>query len=109
MTMLQETGTWTQVCRLTDIPRAGSRLIRHPQGDIALFRTHDDQVFALENRCPHKGGPLADGLVHGCQVTCPLHNWTLDLSTGQALPPDEGEVKTWPVKLADGLVFLAFS
>ena len=71
--------------------RAAARAASNtPQGKIAVFRTADDQVFAIEDRCPHKGGPLSQGIVHGAAVTCPLHNWVISLETGKALGADEG-------------------
>lgn len=99
-------SNWMEVGDLTEIPRAGARVVTTAHGEIAVFRTKDDTVLAVDNKCPHKGGPLSEGIVHGCQVTCPLHNWVLDLKTGQALGPDEGSVRTWPVKVSRGRVLL---
>jgi nitrite reductase (NADH) small subunit len=102
--------TYTPVCALADIPRLGARVVERPSargGNIALFRTADDRVFALADRCPHKGGPLSQGIVHGNRVACPLHNWTIDLGTGTAVEPDQGCVARYPVRLVDGLVQLA--
>ncbi len=99
---------WTLICKLTDIPPLGSRIVRPPKGgDIALFRTADDEVFALHDKCPHKGGPLSQGLVHGRRVTCPLHGWNIGLDDGEAVAPDEGRCGKLQVKLSDGEVFLA--
>ena len=97
---------WIKVGLVEDIPRLGSRTIDTDQGIVALFRSGDDQVFALHNRCPHRGGPLSEGIVHGHQVTCPLHNWVIDLATGIAAAPDNGCTPTLPVKLVDGAVWL---
>ena len=97
---------WTEIGRLEDIPRLGSRVVRAPGGDIAVFRNADDEVFAVLNRCPHQGGPLSEGLVYGRTVACPLHNWCMDLATGSALAPDEGCVPTFPVRVAEGRVLL---
>jgi nitrite reductase (NADH) small subunit len=72
-----------------------------------VFRTGDDQVFALLDRCPHKGGPLSQGIVHGASVTCPLHNWVISLETGKALGADEGAVRTIPIKVENGEIFIA--
>ena len=96
-----------KIGRLADIPRRGARCVRTPMGVIAVFRTMEDQVFALENRCAHRGGPLSEGIVHGASVTCPLHNWVFDLETGKALGADEGEVRTYPVEVVDGRIFMA--
>jgi nitrite reductase (NADH) small subunit len=81
-------------------------VVRTERGDIGLFRTTDDEVFALDNRCPHKGGPLSEGIVHGRQVTCPLHNWVIGLDDGEAAGADKGCVRRYPVRLEDGRVFL---
>ena len=98
---------FVDIASLEDIPRQGARLIRTSAGCVALFRTADDRVFALDDRCPHKGGPLSEGIVHGHQVTCPLHNWVFDLNTGTALGADEGTVRTWPVRVDDGRVLIS--
>ena len=79
---------WMQIGHIEDIPRQGSRVVQTSSGEVALFRSVDDQVFALDNRCPHKGGPLSQGIVHGKRVTCPLHNWVIELETGVAVAPD---------------------
>lgn len=104
-------GQWLAVCRLDDLPVQGSRVVRRfGQDDVAVFRTHDDRVFAVLDRCPHKGGPLSEGLVHGMSVTCPLHGWVIDLETGQARAPDEGCARRVPVRVDDdGWVYLAGS
>jgi nitrite reductase (NADH) small subunit len=98
---------WIEIGRLTDIPRRGARCLRTPSGPIAIFRTMDDRVYALEDRCPHKGGPLSQGIVHGAEVTCPLHAWVFSLETGQAQGADEGRVRTIPLNLVDGRIFMA--
>ena len=99
---------WLKICALEDIPSLGSRVVRR-EGlpDIAVFRTSDNTVFALEDRCPHKGGALSQGIVCGNKVACPLHNWNIALETGCAIAPDEGSTKTYPVKVEAGLVLLA--
>ena len=97
---------WIELGFLTMIPRQGSRIVRTDKGDIALFRTADDEVFALADRCPHKGGPLSQGMVHGHRVTCPLHNWVIELESGSAVAPDEGCTDRHPVRVEDGRVFL---
>jgi nitrite reductase (NADH) small subunit len=98
---------WVKIGALDDIPRRGARCVATPRGRVAVFRTEDDRVFATEDRCPHKGGPLSQGLVHGSSVTCPLHNWVISLETGKAQGADEGEVRTVPVKIEDGELFIA--
>ena len=98
-------SVWRDVGSLDDIPRLGSRVVEAPGGDIAVFRTSDDQVFALHDACPHKAGKLSQGIVHGASVTCPLHNWVIGLADGRAREPDEGCARTVPVRL-DGLRIL---
>jgi nitrite reductase (NADH) small subunit len=97
---------WIDIGRLDDIRPLGARVVRTPQGDIAVFRTAADKVFALADRCPHKGGPLSQGIVHGERVTCPLHNWVVGLEDGRAVAPDQGCVARYPVKVEDGVVRL---
>ncbi|MEO8883855.1 MAG: nitrite reductase small subunit NirD [Devosia sp.] len=97
---------WIEIGRIADIPRRGARCIKTPMGAVAIFRTMEDKVFAIENRCAHKGGPLSEGIVHGASVTCPLHNWVYDLATGEALGPDEGRVRTFAVDVVDGRILV---
>ena len=99
-------SNWTEIAKLSDIPRLGARILRTDTVEIALFRTATDQVYALRDRCPHKGGPLSQGIVHGGTVTCPLHNWKIDLASGEAQGPDEGCTQSFPIKVEDGVVFL---
>jgi nitrite reductase (NADH) small subunit len=105
MTVNTATG-WIEVCGVTDIPVRGSRIVRSAQGDIALFRTVDDEVFALFDKCPHKGGPLSQGIVHGRSVTCPLHNWVIGLEDGKAQGADSGCTPKVPVRITDQRVML---
>lgn len=98
---------WTLVCQLTDIPVLGARRVARPQGmDVALFRTEADEVFALLDRCPHKGGPLSQGIVFGRSVACPLHNWSIGLCDGQAAAPDEGCTPRFSVRVEGSAVYL---
>ena len=98
---------WKKICLVTDIPVLGSRRVARPTGmDVAVFRNSEDQVFALLDRCPHKGGPLSQGIVFGTSVACPLHNWTIGLCDGQAQAPDEGCTPRFEVKVESGVVFL---
>ena len=100
-------GDWIDVGPLAAIPVRGARTVPVAGGDeIALFRTGDDQVFGLVNRCPHKHGPLSQGIVHGHAVSCPLHNWRISLATGEALGEDKGCVPTIPVKVDGGRVLI---
>ncbi|WP_263771926.1 nitrite reductase small subunit NirD [Propionivibrio soli] len=97
---------WKMICRVEDVPRLGSRVVKSAAGDIAVFRTSTDEVFALRDACPHKGGPLSQGLVHGTQVTCPLHGWRLHLDSGEAVAPDVGCARRYSSKVEGGAVFL---
>jgi nitrite reductase (NADH) small subunit len=100
---------WVRLCAVDEIPLLGSRMVERPSGNIAVFRTGDDRVFALLDRCPHKGGPLSQGIVHGESVTCPLHSWQIDLESGEAKAPDVGCARRFPVKVELGDVFLELS
>ncbi len=98
---------WKAICRVDDIPRLGARRVNRPQGvAVAVFRTADDRVFALLDRCPHKGGPLSQGIVFGDAVACPLHNWSIALADGLARAPDEGCTPAFACRVAGGQVFL---
>jgi nitrite reductase (NADH) small subunit len=99
--------TWFDIGTIDEIPQRGARCVVTPQGRIGVFRTGDDRVFAIEDHCPHKGGPLSQGIVHGAAVTCPLHNWVISLETGKALGADEGIVKTIPVRVEGGRISIA--
>jgi nitrite reductase (NADH) small subunit len=101
---------FVEVCALADIPLAGARVIArpgHPNGDVALFRCAEERVFAIVDRCPHKGGPLSQGIVYGDRVACPLHNWSIALADGEAVAPDVGCAQTFAVRVEDGTVFVA--
>ena len=100
-------SNWKTICRVDDIPRLGARKVtRKNGGDIAVFRTADDRVFALLDKCPHKGGPLSQGIVFGDSVACPLHNWTIGLVDGCAAAPDVGCAQRFSVRVEDGAVAL---
>jgi len=95
------------VAKLEDIPRLGARRYRREDGAvIAIFRTASDTVFALRDACPHKGGPLSQGIVFGESLACPLHNWCISLKSGEACSPDEGQVERFEVRVVDGHVEL---
>jgi nitrite reductase (NADH) small subunit len=98
---------WKPICRLDEIPVLGARRVARAQGvAVAVFRNAEDQVFALLDRCPHKGGPLSQGIVLGQSVACPLHNWTIGLADGCAKSPDVGCTPSFASKVEDGQVFL---
>lgn len=98
---------WVHIGSIMEIPRRGARCVSTPEGKIAVFRTAEDHVFAIEDHCPHRGGPLSQGIVHGAAVTCPLHNWVISLETGKALGTDEGSVRTIPIKLDGDKILIA--
>ena len=98
---------WKVICRVEDIPVLGSRRVARPQGvDVAVFRNAEDEVFALLDRCPHKGGPLSQGIVFGTSVACPLHNWTIGLDDGCAKAPDQGCTQRFACRVDGGNVML---
>ena len=98
---------WKAVCNVADIPVLGARVVKRAvKPDLAIFRNSEDKIFALLDRCPHKGGPLSQGIVFGERVACPLHNWNIQLDSGQAMAPDEGCTQKFSVKVEDGKVFL---
>jgi nitrite reductase (NADH) small subunit len=101
------TTGWIDIGAIADIPLRGARVIRAQHGDIAVFRVADGTVFALRDRCPHKGGPLSQGIVHDRGVTCPLHNWVISLETGEATGADKGCTPRIPVKVEQGRVLLS--
>ena len=98
---------WIDVGAVEDVPVLGSRVVQAPGGNIAVFKAADGTLFALRDRCPHKGGPLSQGIVHGHSVTCPLHNWVIDLDSGEAAAPDVGCAKRIPVRVEGGRVLMA--
>ncbi|THF46973.1 nitrite reductase small subunit NirD [Allorhizobium terrae] len=98
---------WVAIGSLQDIPPQGARCVEHGDTTIAVFRTHDNRVFAMEDKCPHKNGPLSQGIVHDNCVTCPLHNWVINLETGLAQGADDGATATFPVKLEGEMIYLS--
>lgn len=99
---------WTRVCLADDIPRLGARVLRrHDAPNVAVFRTDNDRYFALADKCPHRGGPLSQGIVYGDRVACPLHNTSVELDSGNAVAPDKGCVRTFDVKVENGVVYVA--
>ncbi len=98
--------SWVDIGALEDIPLRGARKVKTRVGCLAVFRTDEDTVFATSNVCPHKQGPLNEGIVHGTRVTCPLHNWVFDLETGEALGADEGRIATYAVRVRDGRILI---
>jgi nitrite reductase (NADH) small subunit len=99
-------GEWTEIGAVEDVPLRGSRVVTTPRGDIAIFKASDGRIFALWDRCPHKGGPLSQGIVHGHSVTCPLHNWVIGLETGEVKGPDQGCARKVKCRVEDGIVMI---
>jgi nitrite reductase (NADH) small subunit len=98
--------SWFDIGPIAQIPPRGARVVRTPRRDIAVFRTAGDEVFALENRCPHRGGPLSEGIVHGRKVACPLHGWIINLEDGEAVGSDRGCARRFPVKVEKGRIYI---
>ena len=100
---------WIEIGDIDAVPRRGARVVKTARGDIAVFRTADDSVFALDDRCPHLGGPLSQGIVHGHSVTCPLHNWVIGLADGEAQGADAGCTRSIPVRVEKGKILLSLA
>ncbi|MBI4740216.1 MAG: nitrite reductase small subunit NirD [Betaproteobacteria bacterium] len=103
---MSDNNQWVEAGALADIPRSGARPLNTSGGVIAVFRTCDDQVFATGNKCPHRGGPLAQGMVYGQRVQCAMHGLNIDLAAGKAVAPDVGCVETYPVKVENGRIWV---
>lgn len=97
---------WLKVCPVEEIPRLGARVVLTAEGEVAVFRNAEDELFALADQCPHQGGPLSQGLVFDRRVSCPLHGLTLHLDTGAAQAPDQGCARKYRVRLDKGVVYL---
>lgn len=104
-----QTEQWIEVGQVSDIPKDGARVVKTHLGDIAVFRNMQDEIFALRDKCPHKGGPLSQGIIYGRSVACPLHNWSIALETGIAVAPDEGCAASFPIRLEGEKVFLSLT
>jgi nitrite reductase (NADH) small subunit len=100
---------WIEVGHIKDVPLRGSRVIETGLGNIAIFKTAEERIFALWDKCPHKGGPLSQGIIHGESVTCPLHNWVIGLETGEVKGPDQGCARKVALRVEDGVMFIAAS
>lgn len=98
--------SWIDIGTLDDIPLRGARIVKTRLGCIAVFRTAEDEVFATSDKCPHKGGPLSEGIVHGKSVTCPLHNWVFSLESGEAQGADVGQIETYAIRIEAGRLLL---
>ena len=104
--MSRKVSKWIDIGALADIPVRGARVVKSPAGCIAVFRTSLDEVFAIDDRCPHRQGPLSQGIVHDKAVTCPLHNWVISLETGEAQGADKGMVRKFAVKIEGGRLLI---
>ncbi len=100
---------WVDIGALESIPVRGARVVKTAAGCIAVFRTAESEVYAIDDTCPHKAGPLSQGIVHDKAVTCPLHNWVISLESGTALGADEGQVRTYALKVEAGRMLLDVS
>ncbi len=98
--------SWIDIGHIDEVPLRGARLVKTPVGCVGIFRTDVAEIFAASNTCPHKQGPLVEGIVHGQSVTCPLHNWVFDLNTGEAKGAEDGRIATYPVRLENGRILL---
>ena len=105
MNMMED--RWIDIGAAADVPLRGSRTVTAETGNIAIFKAADGAIFALWDKCPHKGGPLSQGIVHGHSVTCPLHNWVIGLETGEVLGPDKGCARKVTVRLEEGRILLS--
>ncbi len=104
--VVESSAGWIDIGAIDQVPRLGSKVVSTVDGDIAVFRTGADEIFALKDRCPHKGGPLSQGIVHGRRVTCPLHGWVIELASGEAAAPDHGCAHTIPVRVENARILL---
>ena len=99
-------SNWIEIRTINDIPKLGARIVKSDSGDIAVFRTSNDEIFALKDECPHKKGQLSQGIVHGKKVTCPLHNWKIKLDSGEAVAPDDGCTPKYDIKVEGDKVLI---
>lgn len=107
--MNKQKTDWVEIGNIDDIPRLGARVVSTADGDIAVFRTAEDEIFALRDKCPHKGGPLSQGIVSGKWVACPLHDWKINLDSGLAVAPDEGCAAKFPIRIENKTIFLSLN
>jgi nitrite reductase (NADH) small subunit len=99
---------WYKITEVENIPSMGSRIVKIGEIEIAIFKTKDGSIFAINNMCPHKQGKLSEGLVHEHIVTCPLHNWDINLSNGEALGNDSGCTNVYEYKIENNIIYLNF-
>ena len=109
ITAIKQTENWVEIGSISDIPLRGARQVRYGQSYIAIFRNAQNKISALEDKCPHSGCPISNGIVHDNSVTCPIHNWVISLETGEALGADEGQTATFPVQMNGDKILLSLS
>ena len=97
---------WIKITEVEKIPAMGSRVVQYGDIEIAIFKTRDNSIFAINNKCPHKQGKLSEGLVHEHIVTCPMHNWDIDLKKGTALGNDSGCTNVYESKIESNIIYL---
>lgn len=102
-----KTRQWILVEGAENIPVKEGRRVKYGEREIALFNL-GTEFRAVDNQCPHKAGPLAEGIIAGSAVFCPLHNWKINLENGCALSGGTGQVKTYPVKQINQKIYVAF-
>lgn len=107
ITALDQTKNWVEIGTISDIPLRGARCVEYGDMTIAIFRTANDEIFAIDDKCPHKAGPLSNGIVHDGCVTCPLHNWVISLETGLAQGADQGQVQSFPIQIIDQKILIS--
>ena len=105
--MIDNTKKWVRMARCEDIPLREGRSIRAGEGEIAIFNL-GDRFLAVSNRCPHRGGPLSEGIVSGGMVVCPLHAWKVGLETGEVARPANtlACVETFRVRVEGGVILV---
>ncbi|MDQ2679726.1 MAG: Rieske 2Fe-2S domain-containing protein [Candidatus Eremiobacteraeota bacterium] len=101
-----DTSNFARVARACDIAPGSSRVVSVGRWEVAVFHT-GGEFFALENSCPHQGGPLADGWLEDGTITCPWHGWCFDLRTGSLTLGDFARVERFEVQVVDGIVWVA--
>lgn len=107
---MKETKRWVRITAVENIPLREGRAVQVGGHVVAIFNL-GDRFLALENRCPHRGGPLADGIVSAGTVVCPLHAWKVDLTTGSVTNQPESPqcVKTFPARVEADAIFVELS
>lgn len=100
---------WIDAGPLTAIPCPGARQLRTEQITLAIVRTSSDTIYAIADACPHRGGPLSQGMVYGERLQCPMHGLVIDLVSGAAIAPDHGSTATYPVRINNGHILVGLT